>query len=69
MEKNKWRSAELPIKVKKVLLSAKNDWIEQQAREIELGISANNTRKAYIVVKKLTDECFTRMSVIEGRNN
>ena len=54
-------------KVRKAINTAKNDWIEKQAAEIEEGLN-NNTRKAYKIVKNLTQEKGKTVNIIENKN-
>ncbi|XP_071487324.1 uncharacterized protein [Diadema antillarum] len=63
---DKYRQADK--RVKKSMLKAKEDWITDQCNDIERNLKANNTKKAYQVVKDLTSSKQGRPSTILDKN-
>ena len=63
---HKYRQADNQVKMK--MLKAKEDWISDQCNDIEQNLEANNAKKAYQVVKRLTSSKQGQLNTILDKN-
>jgi len=47
---------------------AKTKWIEKKCEEIEENVGKNNTKKAYQIIKDLTQQKLSRATTIQDKN-
>ncbi|GFO24903.1 RNA-directed DNA polymerase from mobile element jockey-like [Plakobranchus ocellatus] len=55
------------VKVKRSIKEATEKWIEDQCEDIENSLKHNNSKKAYRIVKELTDTKQARTTTIESK--
>ena len=55
-------------KVRKEILAAKEDWIEEQSRSIDSHMERGNSKAAYSALKTLTSTSKPRMTVMESKD-
>ena len=53
--------------VKKGMKKAKQNWIEEQCKDIEHNLTTNNSKKAYQIVKELTTVKQGKVSTIQNK--
>ena len=55
-------------RVQKALMKAKEDWMDNQCKEIDVCLNKNNSKKAYQLVKDLTSEKQGRSTAIQDKS-
>ena len=58
---------EISEKIRKDMRVSKQDWIQKQCTEIEVNLSKNNSKRAFRVMKDLTQQRQSRVSTVQDK--